>query len=194
MAKRVFFSFHYDDVKDFRANVVRQHWLTKPDRVEAGFFDASIWESARKQGSLALKRLINGALNNTSVTCVLIGTHTYSRPWVRYEILKSYRRGNSIIAVHINSIAGKDGRTKAKGPNPLHFVGVTFSDSGRTATLWENVNDQWVKYDKIEGSASFRTHVSKSYRGNGYKLARWCNEYDWTANNGYDNFADWIGA
>lgn len=44
MAKRVFFSFHYQDVIDFRANVVRNHWMTKPDREEAGYFDASIWK------------------------------------------------------------------------------------------------------------------------------------------------------
>ena len=43
MAKRVFFSFYYQDVIDFRANVVWQHWLTKPHREAAGFFDASIW-------------------------------------------------------------------------------------------------------------------------------------------------------
>ena len=73
MAKRVFFSFHYQDVIDFRANVVRQHWMTKPDREEAGFFDASIWESARRTGSVALKRLINAGLDGTSVTCVLVG-------------------------------------------------------------------------------------------------------------------------
>jgi hypothetical protein len=48
MAKRVFFSFHHDDVKAFRANVVRQHWVTKPNREAAGFFDASIWEKAKK--------------------------------------------------------------------------------------------------------------------------------------------------
>lgn len=47
MAKRVFFSFYYQDVIDFRANVVRQHWLTKPDREAAGFFDASIWGNAK---------------------------------------------------------------------------------------------------------------------------------------------------
>jgi hypothetical protein len=35
MAKRVFFSFHYQDVIDFRANVVRNHWLTKKDRKDA---------------------------------------------------------------------------------------------------------------------------------------------------------------
>jgi len=88
MAKRVFFSFHHDDVKSFRANVVRQHWVTKPNRDVAGFFDASIWEKAKKEGSTALKRMINSGLKNTSNTCVLIGTGTYKRPWVRYEIFK----------------------------------------------------------------------------------------------------------
>jgi hypothetical protein len=41
VAKKVFFSFDYEDVSDFRANVVRQHWLTKPDREAAGFFDVN---------------------------------------------------------------------------------------------------------------------------------------------------------
>src|SRR5439155_10357404 len=127
MARRVFFSFHYQDVIDFRANVVRQHWVTKPDREAAGFFDASIWETAKKTGSLAVKRLITSGLDGTSVTCVLIGSQTYARPWVRYEILKSFRKGNSMLAVHINSIRGRDQATKQNGPNPLSFVGVTFS-------------------------------------------------------------------
>ncbi len=96
MAKRVFFSFHYQDVADFRANVVRQHWMTKPDRESAGFFDASVWETAKKTGSIAVKRLVNGGLDGTSVTCVLVGTETYQRPWVRYELLKSVSAGGII--------------------------------------------------------------------------------------------------
>jgi len=108
MAKRVFFSFHYQDVIDFRANVVRQHWVTKPDREAAGFFDASVWETAKKTNSTAVKRLIHSGLEGTSVTCVLIGSETYARPWVRYEIMKSFRKGNRILAVNINSITGKD--------------------------------------------------------------------------------------
>lgn len=71
MAKRVSFSFHYQDVIDFRANVVRQHWLLKPDRKDAGFFDASIWETAKHTGSVAIKRLINSGVDGTSMTCVL---------------------------------------------------------------------------------------------------------------------------
>ena len=58
MARKVFFSFHYDDVVSFRANVVRQHGFFKGNQ-EAGFWDNSIWEEAKKTGDTALKRMIN---------------------------------------------------------------------------------------------------------------------------------------
>jgi len=194
MAKRVFFSFHYQDVADFRANVVRQHWVTKPDREAAGFFDASIWETAKKTGSVAVKRLIHSGLDGTSVTCVLVGSQTYARHWVRYEILKSFRKGNSILVVHINSIKGRDQTTKSNGPNPLSYVGVTFSDSGDTGTLWEAVNGEWKEYSEIDGSASYRTGgVDLQYRGKGFNLAKWYSEYDWVSHDGYNNFATWVG-
>lgn len=192
MAKRVFFSFHYQDVIEFRANVVRNHWMTKPDRGEAGYFDASVWESARRQGDTALKRLINGALENTTNTCVLIGSQTFARPWVRYEILKSFRRGNHIFGVHINSIKSKNGDVKTAGPNPLEYVGITFSADGRTATLWEKNGDQWVKYDRIDGSADYTVQVEQQYRGQGYNLGNWYQVYDWYANDGYNNFSSWV--
>jgi len=192
MAKRVFFSFHYQDVIDFRANVVRNHWMTKPDREEAGYFDASIWENARKQGDVALKRLINGGLENTSNTCILIGSQTYARPWVRYEILKSFRRGNHIFGIHINGIKSKDGTSKVLGPNPLTSVGITFSAEGDTATLWEVNRGEWVKYDKIDGAADYSFNVDQPYRGNGYNLGGWYPIYDWVADDGYNNFSSWV--
>src|SRR5271166_1292942 len=116
MARRVYFAFHYQDVIDFRANVVRNHWVTKEHRDAAGFFDASLWEDAKKHGSVAIKRLINSGLEGTSTTCVLIGSQTFHRPWVTYEIMKSFKRGNVILAIHINSIIGKDKKTKPHGP------------------------------------------------------------------------------
>lgn len=193
MAKRVFFSFHYKDVVDFRANVVRNHWLTKPDREICGYYDASIWEAAKKRGGIALKRLINRGLDQTSNTCVLIGSETYARPWVRYELLKSFKRGNHILGVHINSIKCKNSRTKVLGPNPLDYVGVSFSDSGITATLLEYKNGKWVKYERIDGSASYRVKVAQKYRGNGYKLSEFFGAYDWVKNKGFNNFAKWVG-
>lgn len=192
MAKRVFFSFHYQDVINFRANVVRNHWITKPGREEAGYFDASVWENARRQGDTALKRLINGALENTTNTCVLIGSQTFARPWVRYELLKSFRRGNYIFGVHINSIKSKEGNIEALGPNPLQYVGVTFSQNGDLATLWEKNGGGWVKYDKIDGSADYACQVEQQYRGKGFNLGNWYPIYDWNSNDGYNNFGSWV--
>jgi hypothetical protein len=195
MVKRVFFSFHYQDVIDFRANVVRQHWQMKPDRESAGFFDASIWGNAKLSGDVGIKRVINSGLEGTSVTCILIGSETYARRWVRYEIMKSFRRGNSILSVHVNPIKGRDQLTKPKGPNPLSYVGVTFSDSGLIATLWEIVNGSWKEYSEIDGSASYQTGgVRSEYRGKGFNLASWYyEEYDWIADDGYKNFSSWVG-
>ena len=51
MARRVYFSFHYEDVITFRANVVRNHGLTK-EVGTSGFFDASIWEDAELHGGV----------------------------------------------------------------------------------------------------------------------------------------------
>lgn len=194
MAKRVYFAFHYQDVVNFRANVVRNHWLTKPDRDAAGFFDASLWEEAKKKGDVAIKRLINAGLEGTSTTCILIGSQTHARPWVRYEILKSFKRGNAILAVHINSITAKDQRTKPLGPNPLLHVGVTFSDSGLTATLHEKINGKWYEYSEIDGCASYRIDpVAERYRGEGFHLGNFFPTYDWIEDDGYGNFLGWVG-
>jgi len=192
MAKRVYFAFHYQDVIDFRANVVRNHWVTKEHRDDAGYFDKSIWEEAKSRGGIGLKRLISGGLENTSVTCVLIGSQTYARPWVRYELLKSFKRGNVLMGVHVNSIKGKDQQTKPLGPNPLQSVGVSYSADGQTATLHEYLNGGWVPYTEIDGSASYAVNVPQQYRGNGYNLGNWYKVYDWVANDGYNNFASWV--
>lgn len=103
MPRKVFFSFHYDDVT--RANVVRNSdQITRRYQKAARFYDKSLWEEAKKQGPLAIKRMINIGLDGSSVTCVLIGQHTWQRPWVRYEILKSLARGNGILGVRIHDV------------------------------------------------------------------------------------------
>jgi len=193
MANRVFFSFHYRDVAELRANVVRNHWVTKPGRNAAGFFDASIWETAKKTGPIAIKRLINSGLENTSVTCVLIGTETFGRQWVRYELIKSFVRGNKLLGVHINSIKGSNQLTKPQGYNPLQCLGVTFSADGLTRTLHERIGQQWRLYKEIDGTASAQiSMVSEQYRGKSFNLARWCKIYEWVRDNGYNNFSKWV--
>jgi Thoeris protein ThsB, TIR-like domain len=193
MANRVYFAFHYQDVIDFRANVVRNHWVTKEHRDDAGYFDKSLWEEAKSPGGIGLKRLINGGLENTSVTCVLIGSQTWARPWVRYELLKSFKRGNLLMGVHINAIAGKDQQTKPLGPNPLENLCVTYSANGQLATMWEWLNGAWAQYTEIDGSSSYAVNVLEQYRNKGFKLNQWYKTYDWVKDDGYNNFASWVG-
>lgn len=118
MVRRVFFSFHYErDI--WRANQVRNSWVTKPDREAAGFLDAAQWEEVKKQGDDAIKRWINSRLEGTSVTPVLIGAETSKRKWVDYEIQQSLARGNALLGIYIHNLRDKDGNTDTKGDNPL---------------------------------------------------------------------------
>ena len=118
MARRVFFSFHYErDV--WRAGVVRNSWVTKADRAAAGFFDAGIWEEAKKKGDDAIKRMIDDALVGTTVTAVLVGRETASRDYVKYEIDQSIARGNGLLGVRIEKIENSKGQVDEAGPNPL---------------------------------------------------------------------------
>lgn len=188
MAKRVFFSFHYDDVKTFRVNVVRNHSLTK-EVGQAGFFDASIWEDAELHGDSAVKRLIDTNLQNTSVTCVLIGTHTWNRRWVRYEIMKSYERKNTLVGIHINSIPDKYRITYPQGKNPFDYLGFYIDSQGRMNDYQENNGLQWLTYKDLK--PTFKT-FNRQYWDDGYKLSNGVSCYDWMNNNGYQNFSRWI--
>jgi hypothetical protein len=193
MAKRVFFSFHYQDVTDFRANVVRNHWMTKPNRGAAGFFDASVWEEAKKDSNLAIKRLINGGLSNTSCTCVLIGSQTYARPWVRYEIFKSIAKGNYLFGVHINEIRGRDQQTKVLGPNPFDHVALGFSPDGLRVTPYAMGRRGWSIYLELD-RWSRAMPVPIALRGRILQLSQMnFPTYRWVTDNGYNNFSNWVG-
>lgn len=192
MAKRVFFSFHYQDVIDFRANVVRNHWMTKPNRKESGFFDASIWEDAKKTSDLAIKRLINKGLENTSVTCVLIGSQTFNRRWVSYEIMKSMYKGNRMLGVHINGIKDKHKKTKENGSNPFYYLGYKFSEDGKTINLYDFIQGQWQEYKDL-APYSLKNTAPIADRGRIIRLSTVIPTYDWVDNNGYENFSSWVG-
>lgn len=188
MAKRVFFSFHYQDVIDFRVNVVRNHKLTKDDN--AGYFDASIWEDAKKESDLALKRLINREVKNTSVTCVLIGSQTFNRRWVDYEIMSSLKKGNQLVGVHINGIKGKDGKTKTKGNNPFYYLGYSIDATGKKLSLHNYIEGKWVDYKDLDGWSVEQFPENK--RNKIHRLSTIYSVYDWVDDDGYNNFADWI--
>jgi hypothetical protein len=145
MARRVFFSFHYErDI--WRASQIRNSWVTKPDREFAGFWDAASWEEVKKKGEHAIKRWIDNQLSGTSVTVVLIGAETNSRKYVDYEIQQSRKIGNGLLGIYIHNMKDRYGRTDTKGENPFDYWYTTINGQkvyfNRLYSTYDWVNDR----------------------------------------------------
>jgi hypothetical protein len=122
MARRVFFSFHYErDV--WRAGQIRNSWVTKPDRESAGFWDAAKWEEVKRKGDDAIKQWIRNQISGTSITVVLIGAETSLREYVRYEIQHSWDSGNNLMGIYIDKMKDVSGRPDVRGTDPFTVMG-----------------------------------------------------------------------
>jgi hypothetical protein len=123
MARRAFFSFHYE--RDlWRVNVVRNNGEVEGVSA-AGFYDVSLWEESKRKGEVAVKKLIDAGLNGTAVTVVLIGMETAYREFVSYEIKRSVARGNGILGIRINNIKDQFGHTDPAGPIPAALTAIS---------------------------------------------------------------------
>ena len=197
MSRFVFFSFAYDDVKNFKVNVVRNSWrLNNNDET---FIDGSMWETAKSKGEVHLKNLIQAGLVKTSVTAILIGEDTIRR-WVNYEIVKSFERGNGILGIHINRIRGTTGLT-SRGLNPLDRLGFQVSDDGRKIRFYELLNRKWRVYtdlpeinNKKSNTLYFEDGWFSNDFGEFFKFSEKFKTYCWINDKGHDDFTSWVEA
>jgi hypothetical protein len=118
MVRRVFFSYHFQE-DAWRANQVRNSWVTEPVREAAGFFDAADQEEIKRDSNEAIKRWIDEQLRGTTVTAVLIGEETAKREFVQYEIEKSFKRGNALLGIRIHDLKNRQRKEGWEGSNPL---------------------------------------------------------------------------
>ena len=143
MARRAFFSFEYGDVS--RAMVVRNSWVTQ-GKEAAGFVDAAAFEKVKKQGDAAIKKWIDGQLNGTSVTVVLVGKNTCSSKYVKYEIEKSIEIGNGLLGIDVSKIGDLQGNTTDR-------CGRLPSNTNYKFYLWNNDKGYDNMGDWIEAAA-----------------------------------------
>lgn len=129
MARKIFFSFCYEnDV--WRANQVRNSWLTKKDQEFAGFTDAAVFEEVKKGRDATIKEWIDIQLIGTSVTVVLIGSDTNNSDYIKYELRKSYEMGKGMLGIYINTLKDKNGSISTKGSN--HFGEIGKDSNGKS--------------------------------------------------------------
>ena len=102
MARRVFFSFHYDrDVR--RIQQVRQSWVVRAKGEATPFHDKAAFEDAKRRAG-GIEKWIEEQMKHTSVTVVLYGAETCDREWVRHEIKRSHELKKGILAIDIHNV------------------------------------------------------------------------------------------
>ncbi len=164
MARRVFFSFDYDE-DIWRVNQIRNSWRTMDavGRTGKAFYDASLWEPVKRPNDSQIRHAIDEGVKNTSVTAVLVGVHTAQSKWVRYEIEKSVEKGNGLLAVRIHRLKKSFARPEA---NSLHSA-----FQRPPANPIETVIKSLGGWDRL-----------------GYEPKT----YDWKSHDGYRNFTKWV--
>ncbi|HEX3460595.1 MAG TPA: TIR domain-containing protein [Acidimicrobiales bacterium] len=120
MARRIFYSFHFDG----------DYWRTQQVRnIGALEHDEPVskndWEEVKQRGDQAIENWIAAQLGDKSCLVCLIGTETSSRPWVIHEIQEAWNAGKGVVGIHIHNLRDSSQKQSAKGTNPftkLHFV------------------------------------------------------------------------
>lgn len=193
-----FFSFCYDDVRGFRANVVRNSYVTKYGK--DSFVDGSIWEDAKTKSSQKIRELIdNSGIKNTSVTVVLIGDHSANRRWINYEIVKSFEQGNGILGIYINRIKDKTGHITHKGLNPLNRLALHVSDDGKKISFFELKDGKWRLFkdlpqinNKKSNTIFFKDSLFYTDYGKSFRFSYFFQTHCWINDDGYNNMSQWI--
>lgn len=190
---KVFFSFRYDEDRH-RADVVCAAWQARhpPGAPEAAYLDSRVAEPVKSLGESEIRQAIREGVDQTAVTCVLIGAHTWENRWVRYEIARSIERGNGLLAVRIGGIA--DLKTQQKtvaGWNPLASVGIGKVRSG-DYLLFENISGEWSRYQDLPLALPKPAYVPDMSIGYVEPLSVGLSEYDYVAQDGAENLDQWI--
>lgn len=119
MARRCFFSFHYE-VDSHRAAQVRSIGVVEGNPAVSD----NHWESIKAGGNAAIRRWIDKQLQYRSCTIVLVGARTANRKWLNYEIEESWGRGMGIVGIRIHGLKDLYGRISLPGANPFDYVNI----------------------------------------------------------------------
>jgi hypothetical protein len=186
----VFFSFHFDD--HMRANIVRNSWRIRRrgDPPCANFHDRSVWEEFQRKDPKALRGYIIRGMRNSSTTCVLAGTETWTRPWVRFEIAHSLRRGNGLFVTRIHNLRHGNAGPAPAGENPLACMALALRTDGR-ADIYEWTNAGWQKFELMAAPVEWPRWLLKPAPGYLRQLSAGAPDYDYVLGDGYNNLPAW---
>lgn len=114
--KRIFLSFssdNLDQVRGFRL-------LVKNPNYDLDLYDESIKTAINSTNSDYIKKVIGDKITRASVTLCLIGKTTHESSWVDWELERSHKEGNQIIAMALKDV------DRAVLPKKVKELGLNF--------------------------------------------------------------------
>ena len=184
-----------------RVNVVRNAWkVVRPDSLLAGrtFYDSSLWERRQIEDPETVKRVIREGVGYTSAVCVLVGTETATRRWVRYEIARAVIDKRGLLAVHLNGIRHHQFLVQhVRGSNALAQMAVGKVQPYNALLppvyyLFEYTPQGWVRYQDYTNPVSLPAYLPDPRPGYVMPLAAGTAEWDYVGNDGSKNIGVWI--
>jgi len=130
MARRVFYSFHYQP-DCHRAAIVRNMGVVEGNRPATD----NDWEAVKRGGNQAIQHWIDTQLNGKSCTAILIGENTAGRKWINYEIEASWNNCKGLFGVYIHTLKDLGGNQVPKGKNPFEEFVMGCDKNKRLSSL-----------------------------------------------------------
>ncbi len=150
MARKVFYSFHFDD-DNWRAGQVRNIGAVEGDKPVNG----NRWEEVKSKSDESIKAWIDENLKDKSCLIVLIGEKTSQRKWVKYEIERAWELGKAVCGIYIDKLENSSGNQGKKGSNPLlSFIPVFDSGYSSSAYVYDDIKNNIA--DLVENAITVR--------------------------------------
>ncbi|MXP28354.1 molecular chaperone Tir [Porphyrobacter algicida] len=128
MARRVFFSFHFNN----------DYWRTQQVR-NMGALEGqplctpNAWEEVKRKGKASIEKWIADNMSGKSCVVVLVGSQTANRPWVQHEIIKAWNDKKGVLGIRVNKLLDRNGQTSLAGANP--FEAITFNSGKKLSEV-----------------------------------------------------------
>ncbi len=134
MARKVFYSFHFDN----------DHWRVSQVK-EMGSLEGNAelakndWEAVKRGGAPAIERWINDQMLGKSCAVVLVGAETAERPWVKYEIKKAWEEKKGVVGIRIHRLLNNARPPQASyaGNNPFSAFTIGSNPMLSIAALYD---------------------------------------------------------
>ncbi len=117
MARRVFYSFHYEQ-DSWRASTVRNIGTIEGNEPATD----NDWEAVKRGGDRAIRNWIARQMERRTCTVVLVGTNTANRKWINHEIIESWNSGMGVVGIRIHGLKNQYGQMSSPGENPFSYI------------------------------------------------------------------------